>query len=248
MRSISKKVPYRDLTYTQNVLTNAQLVQLKCIIATSFSNVEAEHYFALYFEKGESTKRRLRLFLSGGDIVGYCLLTFDDSNKDVCIVGASAAFLPDFRGKNSTFRFSLIEVLKRYIRNPRRKLLYADTMLSPAMFRAMAKNIAEVYPNNLPQNSAIATLYDTINPSGLVSPHNGLRCLKAVGRKTNYSEAEIARFRESSKTEIALYCSVNPDFDKGIALVVIIPISLTQFILTLKKILSSRVSGVLGRG
>ncbi|TMN42724.1 hypothetical protein CWC03_05935 [Pseudoalteromonas sp. S2755] len=230
------------------MLDTPYLNQLKRVIATSFSNVEVEHYFTQYFEKGESTKRRLRLFLSGGDIVGYCLLTFDDSNNDVCIVGASAAFLPDFRGKNSTFRFSLIEVLKRYIRNPRRKLLYADTMLSPAMFRAMAKNIAEVYPNNLSQNSAIATLYDTINPSGLVSSYNGLRCLKVVGRKTNYSEAEIVRFRESSKTEIALYCNVNPDFDKGTALVVIIPISLTQFILTLKKILSSRVSGVLGRG
>lgn len=81
MRSISKKVSYRDLTYTQNVLTNAQLAQLKCIIATSFSNVEVEHYFALYFERGESTKRRLRLFLSGGEIVGYCLLTFDDRDR-----------------------------------------------------------------------------------------------------------------------------------------------------------------------
>ncbi|WP_239652616.1 hypothetical protein [Pseudoalteromonas piscicida] len=243
MRSIPKKVSYRDLTYTQNVLTNAQLAQLKCIIATSFSNVEVEHYFALYFERGESTKRRLRLFLSGGDIVGYCLLAFDDSNKDVCIVGASAAFLPDFRGKNSTFKFSLIEVLKRYIRNPRRKLLYADTMLSPAMFRAMAKNIAEVYPNSLSQNSAIATLYDTINPSGLVSPYNGLRCLKVVGRKTNYSEAEIARFRESRKTEIALYCSVNPDFDKGIALVAIIPITMKQFVLTFKKLVLNKLRG-----
>ncbi len=241
-------IKHRDLSYQKGILDTPYLNQLKRVIATSFSNVEVEHYFALYFERGESTKRRLRLFLSGGDIVGYCLLTFDDSNKDVCIVGASAAFLPAFRGKNSTFRFSLIEVLKRYIRNPRRKLLYADTMLSPAMFRAMAKNIAEVYPNSLSPNSAIATLYNTINSSGLVSSYNGLRCLKVVGRKTNYSEAEIKRFRESSKTEIALYCSVNPDFDKGTALVVIIPISLTQFILTLKKILLSRVPSVLGQG
>ncbi|WP_462153666.1 hypothetical protein [Pseudoalteromonas piscicida] len=234
-------IKHRDLSYQKGMLDTPYLNQLKRVIATSFSNVEVEHYFALYFEKGESTKRRLRLFLSGGDIVGYCLLTFDDSNKDVCIVGASAAFLPDFRGKNSTFRFSLIEVLKRYTRNPRRKLLYADTMLSPAMFRAMAKNIAEVYPNSLSQNSAIATLYDTINPSGLVSPYNGLRCLKVVGRKTNYSEAEIARFRESSKTEIALYCSVNPEFDKGIALVTIIPITMKQFVLTFKKLVLNKL-------
>ncbi|MEJ6476017.1 hypothetical protein [Pseudoalteromonas piscicida] len=225
----------RNLTYTAGALEETQLIQLKRVIEASFADVDVEHYFTLYFESGEKVTRRLRLFLSDEKVVGYCLLTFDDSRSDFCLVGASAAFLPSFRGKNSTFLFSLTEVLKRYLRYPWRKLLYADTMLSPAMFRAMAKNIAQVYPSDAHQHNQLVQLYELINPSGRVSIYNGLRCLKVVGRRTNYSQEEVESFRNSRKNEIAHYCRVNPDFDKGVALVVVIPITLQQFFLTFKK-------------
>ncbi|GEK09712.1 hypothetical protein [Pseudoalteromonas peptidolytica] len=233
----SIKLTHADLTYRDSALDDKKVCQLKHIIAKSFADIDVDAYFEYYFEQDAKVKRRLRLFFLDCNIVGYCLLTFDDSHHHFCLVGASAAFLPEHRGQNSTFAFSLSEVFKYYLRNPLRRVLYADTMLSPAMFRAMAKNIAQVYPNQTPPDRAIAELYNEINSEGLISAENGLRCLKAVGRKTNYSNAEIARFRESQKAEIALYCRVNPNFDKGIALVTIIPITFTQFVLTLKKMI-----------
>jgi hypothetical protein len=57
-----------------------------------------------------------------------------------------------------------------------------------------------------------------------------------VGRSTNYTEQEVHTFRKSNKKEIAFYCQVNPDFDKGVALFVIMPINLKQLLLTAFKV------------
>jgi len=98
----------------------------------------------------------------------------------------------------------------------------------------MAKTSAIVWPSCNIQPQAKA-LFELFNNQGQVSELLNLRCLLDVGRCTNYSEKEISSFRESNKTEISFYCQANPNFDKGSALFVIMPITLKQFILTAIK-------------
>ncbi|WP_249364560.1 hypothetical protein [Pseudoalteromonas rubra] len=225
----------RDLSYLPGCLDTATKAQLLTIIGQCFEGIEPAEYFAYYFEQEGPVNRRLRLYYSeAGELAGYCLLTFDDSHQAFCVIRASAGFLPQFRGKNNTFSFSILEVTRAYLRRPWRTLLYADTMLSPAMFRAMAKNIATVYPTAT-GSSAESQLYQALNPTGLECGVNGLQCLKVVGRKTRYSAAEVAQFKASNKAEIAHYCILNPNFDKGVALLAVIPVTLRQLIATAWK-------------
>ncbi|MEC4091543.1 hypothetical protein [Pseudoalteromonas rubra] len=225
----------RDLSYEAGCLSSADRAQLLSIIGLCFEGIDPEAYFAYYFEQSGPTHRRLRLYYSdSAELIGYCLLTFDDSHTALSVIGASAGFLPQFRGKNNTFTFSIFEVTKAYLRRPWRTLLYADTMLSPAMFRAMAKNIAIVYPTAT-GSPVESQLYVALNPTGLVSEVNGLPCLKVVGRKTRYSALEVAEFKASKKPEIAHYCALNPNFDKGVALLTVIPVTLGQLLSTAWK-------------
>ncbi|WP_046007053.1 hypothetical protein [Pseudoalteromonas rubra] len=231
----------RDLTYHSGCLSSAARAQLLSIIGQCFEGIEPEAYFAYYFEQDGPIIRRLRLYYTqAGELAGYCLLTFDDSHQAFCVIGASAGFLPQFRGKNNTFSFSIAEVTKAYLRRPWRTLLYADTMLSPAMFRAMAKNIATVYPTASGSDTE-SQLYLTLNPTGLVCDANGLLCLKTVGRKTRYSAEEVAQFKASSKPEIAHYCALNPNFDNGVALLAVIPVTLRQLLATAWKQLKNKL-------
>ena len=84
-------------------------------------------------------------------------------------------------------------------------------------------------------------MYHTLVADAEPSPWWQLRCLKTVGRATNYSEDEIARLKMSSKAEIAFYCQVNPHFEQDNALLVLIPVNLKQLILTGWKWLKSHL-------
>ena len=225
----------RSVSYTPGCLEETLVMQIKSVIAASFNGIDADAYYQHYFDDPAVSKRRLRLYFEDNLVVGYCLLTFTDVSKRQVVIGASAAFLAHHRGNNNTFAFSIIEAIKHYAQRPWQHHVYADTMLSPAMFRAMAKNIAIVYPNQIGFNAKVASLYEKLNPEGIISAGNNMRCLRKVGRHVSYSAAEISQFRASQKPEIALYCQVNPNFHQGVALVTIIPISLKQLLLTLKK-------------
>jgi hypothetical protein len=57
----------------------------------------------------------------------------------------------------------------------------------------------------------------------------------ATGRASNYSSSELDSFASSDKLEIQYYCRVNPEFSRGVALFVVIPINLAQFLKTALK-------------
>ncbi|MDR9826877.1 hypothetical protein RCJ22_14795 [Vibrio sp. FNV 38] len=222
----------KDLTQTRQWLSESEREAILVIVQASFSKIEPNDYLAKYFEGGQVFERKLRLYFSEQQLVGYCLLTFTEE-QDTTVIRASAGFLPDYRKGGNTFRFSLLESLKFWLRRPWRKLYYADTMLSPAMYRAIAKKTGIVWPH--PLNEASCELFEWLNPNGKISPQNDLRCLVPVERVSNYSQRELESFQASDKPEIQYYCRVNSDFDRGCALFVIIPVNLKQLALTLIK-------------
>jgi len=72
----------------------------------------------------------------------------------------------------------------------------------------------------------------------LLNTFQGTMSLLYVGRHTNYNEQESLSFRGSNKAEISFYCQAKPNFDKGSALFVIMPITLKQLLLTAVKVLN----------
>ncbi|BBN83544.1 hypothetical protein PA25_35290 [Pseudoalteromonas sp. A25] len=223
-----------DLSQTKQWLSDAQRCEISHIIQSSFAKVAPQEYLAKYFDNAGPYQRKLRLYYHQEKLVGYCLITFSDENN-ITVIRASAAFLAQYRQGGNTFVFSLIQSVKAWLKRPWRKHYYADTMLSPAMYRAIAKKTAIIWPHY--DNPAPKGLFERFNFAGKVSSANALRCLIGVSRTTNYSEQDLVLLKASKKQEIQYYCRVNPDFDKGTALFVIIPISFVQVAKTLIKTL-----------
>jgi len=229
------KLYHLDYSQDKNWLSNSNKQALLTLITASFTGVDAEQYFTKYFSGSDAFTRKLRLYFDQDKVVGYCLITFSKSQKDV-LIRASAAFYPEYRKGGNTFTFSMKQAFLYWIQHPLKNIYYADTMLSPAMYRAMAKKAAIVWPSSTNQPQAKA-LFEQFNSQGQVSELLNLRCLLDVGRRTNYSEQEILSFRGSNKAEISFYCQANPNFDQGSALFVIMPITLKQLLLTAAKLL-----------
>lgn len=229
------KLKQKDFSQTKTWICAAQKAQLLPLIAASFADVDAQAYFDKYFVGDDAYERKLRLYYANSKVVGYCLLTFHQLNNQY-IVKASAAFYPEYRQGGNTFNFSLSQVMKLKLKHPLSQVYYADTMLSPAMYRAMAKNVAIVYPSDkMPAN--VESLYQQFNPQGRYSEVANCSCLLETGRKTNYSEAELTSLYHSEKPEISYYCKVNPAFSEGTALFVIMPVTFSQLWLTALKLL-----------
>ncbi|GAB60332.1 hypothetical protein [Rheinheimera nanhaiensis] len=230
----------QDKDSIKNWLTAKETGQIIALIAASFNGVDSHDYFNRYFANPQHYQRRLRLFYQDEVLLGYCLLTFRKVANNSIVMGASAAFTPGYRGNNSTFGFSFFAAVSTWLRHPKHKVYYLDTMLSPAMYRAIGKKVAFIYPNP-GMNSADINRYHALVPNAEPSTWHGLNCLKTVGRATNYSKDDIARLKASTKTEIAFYCQLNPKFDNGTALMVLIPVNLKQLLYTGIKWLKSLV-------
>ncbi|MDP5134633.1 hypothetical protein ORJ04_01545 [Rheinheimera baltica] len=220
-----------DKTSSKNWLTAKEAEQIRLLIAASFNGVDSQQYFNNYFANKAYYQRRVRLFYQGEQLLGYCLLTFHKEANNSIVMGASAAFTPGYRGNNSTFGFSFSAAIRTWLRHLRHKVYYLDTMLSPAMYRAMGKKVAFIYPNPGMSKADIAR-YQALVPNAEPSNWQNLNCLKTVGRASNYTAEDISRLKASTKAEIAFYCQLNPNFAQGTALMVLIPVNLKQLLLT----------------
>lgn len=207
--------------------------QLQHIIGRCFAGVDSHAYLHKYFLHNNCFMRRLRLFYAGPQLVGYCLLTFSRqhlpaSGKQLVLMGASAGFLPAYRHGNHTLRFSLQQAISYKLRHPLQQLYFADTMLSPAMYRVMAKAVGIIYPRaNTPTPPDVKALLQHLQPDSQAPGH-----VMFVGRKSDYSSADLQRFASSNKPEIRFYLQTNPGFADGYALLTVIPVTLRQMLLT----------------
>ena len=114
------------------------------VIARCFNGVDPQDYYRKYFLADDCFERRLRLFYHEDQLAGYCLITFRRyrvNQRPVVALGASAGFLPEYRSGNNTVPFSIRSALGYWLRHPWQRVYFADTMLSPAMYRVMAKNM-----------------------------------------------------------------------------------------------------------
>lgn len=224
---------FRNLTQSKLWVTQEDKKGLLALIESSFAGVDPESYFQKYFQAEDTFERKLRLYFSNEKLIGYCVISFTRANNKV-LLRASAAFYPEYRNRSNTFGYSFKQAMGYFFRHPFSQIFYADTMLSPAMYRATAKKTAIIWPSvDCPEPPK--SLFDELNSEGILSEGNHVRCLLPVGRKTNYRDEEIERFRMSAKKEIRHYCQINPDFNLGTALFVIVPISFKQIIKTMWK-------------
>lgn len=153
-----------DKVSSKNWLTPTEAEQITALIATSFNGVDSRQYFNRYFANPEHYQRRVRLYYQDQLLLGYCLLTFRKEANNSIVIGASAAFTPGYRGNNSTFGFSFLAAIRTWLRHLGHKVYYLDTMLSPAMYRAMGKKVAFIYPNPGMSKADIA-MYHALVPN-----------------------------------------------------------------------------------
>lgn len=225
---------YTQSSPQQEWLTAELQQQIQSVLAQCFAGQSITHYFAYEFLSAHSQQRRLQCFWHQQQLVGFCLITWQRrkiAGRNVHTLGACAAFLPEFRHGNRTLQFSLNQAIKFKLRHPFTPLYYADIMLSPAMYRAMAKAIPLLYPKpTLATPPTVIQLLRHLNPNHSQDPH-----LTQSELRGEFSASQMHEFRTSDKADIQYYLARNPNFAAGSGLWVVIPVGLAQFTAWLKQ-------------
>ncbi|MGF1727698.1 hypothetical protein [Photobacterium nomapromontoriensis] len=232
------------LTQSHCWLSEGQEQQLLPLIARCFKGVSPDIYYEKYFLQPDAFERKLKLIYCDNELVGYCLLTFKRlvlNGQSTIIVGASAGFLPEQRHGNQTVMFSIVEAAKCYLKHPKTAIYYADTMISPAMYRVMAKLVAEIYPNPERRISPeSAPILQYLQQTAMVREDHWHPHLCFVNRYVNYTSDDIERLTNSEKLDIQYYLSINPKFTEGYGIVTVIPVNIKNIFGTMMNYLRQR--------
>lgn len=230
---IGLRMEFQDLRQVKadtNWLADTTRSELCRIFSACFAGIQPVDYLHKYFLADDCFERRLRLFRDHGKLVGYCLINFrhhqSQGQRAVHLITASAGFLPSHRHGNHTVTFSLQCAVRHLLTHPFTPIYYADTMLSPAMYRVMAKHMAEIYP--APDRTPPLPIQHLIRDLVPQAAPDGLSHVLYTGRKSDYSADDLQRFQGSDKPEIRFYLRTNPQFNEGYALLTIIPVTFKQ--------------------
>lgn len=239
---MSKKVTHGMNVDCRKHLDQSTQAAIKSIMKESFAGIDVEKLYSHFFENPQHKRRDARLFYAKEQLVGYCLITLEEdktTKKD--LMGASAAFLPEYRQGDQTALFSIRQSFLYWIRKPWKTIYYASTVLSPAMYRVMAKS-ATIYPSfRTTPSKEILNLLNAVKKenypeeTGCENPF-----VVYSGRHSNYSQEELERLHASNKPEIKFFIENNPRFNEGYALLAIMPTNLYHLIKTMTRFTINR--------
>lgn len=210
-----------------------ELYDIHCQI---FEGVDFVHFKNKeFFPDAKWTK--IRIFRSSnGGAVGYCALHLYEkvvNSKTIVIFRIQSGILPDYRRQGYVSAFLFKQVLKYKVLNPFKESYLFCTLIHPSSYHLISK-FFRYYPNKkhatpaneLDKMSLIADLFHEVQLSHF-DPS-----LRDVGCITKQTEEEQAELFKSSDPDTRFFLAKNPDYHKGRGLVILVPLQLTNLLIS----------------
>ena len=171
------------------------------------------------------------------EIIGYAAvhrfekLIFD---KPLVIFRTEAGLLPEHRHKNADIYFWFKEALKFKIVHPNKELYYLVCPVNPSVYARFAKYIYKVYPKHdcftPPEiENLMMKLADEFGLK-IADPDNPF--VRKVGWITQSTEEEKLFWQNCNNPHIRFYVDLNPDFNKGNGVLILMPLTFLDLILS----------------
>jgi hypothetical protein len=209
-----------------------------------------EDEFVRYVFRSEAERTKIRLFYGeSGDIVGYGavhLYKREIRGRPVSIFRAESGLLLGYRGHVATHRFYMLEVLKHRLLHPAESVVYLGMLVHPSSYLLLTQSFWEIYPRydrETPQ--AVSRLMQDMADMFLVEAVDTKDPL--VRRVGWITREERVFWQQTNAPEVAFFRSRNPGYHEGHGLVVLVPLTFTNLILSLIRFSVSYTFGLSGR-
>ncbi len=148
--------------------------------------------------------------------------------RPLAMIRTGVGLLPECRGKTPFVSFVASEVLQYRLLNPRRTLYGFDLLTHPVSYRVVTRAMAGCMPHwdrEMPEvlQTLAAELADQMGYPQVEGAHPLCRNVRVFTRQ---SPAEVRYWAQCTDPDVRHYLSLNPNYVKGHALVVLFPLGL----------------------
>jgi len=181
---------------------------------------------------------RIQVLRENGTPVGYCAVHLFDMHlhrHHQVVIRAEAGILRQYRGGGTTFAFGFRQAIRYKLLHPRQSVYLFCTLVHPSSFHLLACRFRECYPNHRRATpAAVQTLmYELADAFAepRLSPDDP--AIRQVGWSTRDSAEETAFWLASDTPDVQLFLRLNPGYRQGHGLVILVPLTLGNLLLTL---------------
>lgn len=176
-----------------------------------------------------------------GEGVGYCALHLFVQRlqlKNYYVFRAETGIVPAFRGQRLALSFFLRQALTHKIRHPLQSPFLLCTLVHPSSYHLIAKHFIQAYPRCASPTppAAEALMYALADAFGEVRVHSADPSIRKVGWITRDTPEEKACWAASAADDIRFFLEKNPDYEKGLGLVTLVPLTTANLLNALYRL------------
>lgn len=215
-----------------------KLYQIHKAIFTGLDEKDFDHYVI----NSPATATRILLYRNKQkELIGYFgVHRFEKyvGEQPLVVFRAEVGLLPGYRQRDASVCFWLTEAAKFKLLHPGKHVYFLAAPVNPSSYAMLARHMHTLYPrHNLSIPScALRLMTHLAHEFGLEPVKEGNPLIRKVGWITLATDQEKKFWQSSNNPHIRFYIDTNPMFSEGNGLLTLIPVTITNAVLSIFSI------------
>ncbi len=231
----TERVDPGRLSERQREELSARLYQIHKAVFAGLDEKGFDHYVV------NSPAKQTRILLYRNkqkELIGYFgVHRFEKyaEGQPVVVFRAEVGLLPEYRHGNADLSFWLTEAARFKLLHPGRQVYFFYAPVSPSFYAMVARRARTMYPRrglDIPSRT-LKLMVQLAQEFGLQQVEEGNQLIRKVGWITMATNQEKDFWQSSANPHIRFYVEANPKFSEGNGLLTLIPVTITNAVLSL---------------
>jgi hypothetical protein len=234
----AERIDPSTLTKQQREELSDKLYQIHRAVFTGLDEKDFDHYVL----NSPATATRIFLYRNKQkELIGYFgVHRFEKyvEERPLVVFRAEVGLLPEYRQRDADLSFWLMEAIKFKLLHPGKHVYFLYAPVSPSFYAMVARYTYKVYPrHNLNIPSHVLRLMTRLAQEfALKQADESNPLIRKVGWITKATNQEKDFWQSSRNPHIRFYVDTNPTFIEGNGLLTLIPVTITNAVLSIFSI------------
>lgn len=231
----AERIDPSDLDARQREALSKKLYAIHQAVFTGLDQKAFDHYVV------NSPARKTRILLYRNrrkELIGYFGVHRFETVVDgqpIVVLRGEVGLLPGYRQKDANLSFWWMEATRFKLLHPKKHVYFFFVPVSPSFYAMAARYTHKAYPGrrlNIPAD-ALRLMVQLASQFALPQVEEGNPLVRKVGWITLATRQEQDYWRSTRNPYVRFYIDANPKFGEGNGLLTLIPVTLTNALLSL---------------
>ncbi|MDD1643819.1 MAG: hypothetical protein LUQ29_11220 [Methylococcaceae bacterium] len=231
----AERIDPSKLSEQQREEPSKRLYQVHKAVFTGLNEKDFDHYLV----NSSAQDTRILLYRNKQkDLIGYFgVHRFEKHMEEqpISVFRGEVGLLPGYRQRDACVCFWLTEAAKFKLLNPRQHVYFLAAPVNPSSYAMLARHTHKLYPRHdlsIPSR-VLRLMMHLAHEFGLEQVKEGNPLTRKVGWITLATDQEKKFWQSSKNPYVRFYIDNNPGFSEGNGLLTLIPLTITNTLLSL---------------